>query len=139
MFLVATGVAVFWLLVSIPREATVILIEQGPFSWITNALWLVVLLLAVKHARGIRRYWKDGMIFGSVGATLLLVSLILDRIQKSMQDRGPTGDRYVLGIGEEVMEVLVPIFFVLALLQIGTRIRDSKTKSAPRIDDRIGS
>jgi hypothetical protein len=125
-FVIAIGGAGFWVLVTMPREATVILIEQGPIAWITNGLWLVALLLAVIHARGIRLYWRDGLVPGSVGAILLLVSVSMDRVQKSMKDRGPTGDRYVLGIGEELIEVLVPILFILALLQIGARIRDAR-------------
>ena len=126
---IAIGAAGFWILVTIPREATVILIEQGPIAWITNGLWVVTLLLAVVHARGIRTYWRDGLVLGSVATCLLIASGIMDRIQKSMKDRGPTGDRYVLGIGEEVIEVLVPILFILAFLQIGARIQDAKTKS----------
>lgn len=129
-FVIAIGAAGFWVLVTIPREATVILIEQGPIAWITNGLWVVTLLLAVVYARGIRKYWSDGLVPGSVGAILLIASAVMDRVQKSMKDRGPTGDRYVLGIGEEVMEVLVPVFFILALLQIGARVRDAKLKSS---------
>jgi hypothetical protein len=136
---IAIGAAGFWVLVTIPREATVILIEQGPIAWITGGLWLVTFLLAVTHARGIRRFWRDGFALGGVGMFLLIASVIMDRIQKSMKDRGPDGDRYVLGIAEETIEILVPIFFILALLQIGMRICDAKTKSSSRADDRIGS
>jgi hypothetical protein len=135
---IAIGAAGFWVLVTIPREATVILIEQGPIAWITGGLWLVTFLLAVTHARGIRRFWRDGLVPGGMGMFLLLASGVMDRVQKSMKDRGPTGDRYVLGIGEELVEILVPIFFILALLQIGMRIRDAKAKSNSRVDDRIG-
>jgi hypothetical protein len=135
---IAIGAAGFWILVSIPREATVILIEQGPIAWITGGMWVVTLALALACMRGLGKYWSDGLVLGGVGVFLLVASMIMDRVQKSMKDRGPDGDRYVLGIGEEMVEVLVPILFILAFLQIGTRIREAKTKSDPRIDDRIG-
>lgn len=134
---IATGAVGFWLLVTIPREATVILIEQGPINWITNALWLVALVLAVKHRRGIGRHWRDGLTLVGVGTVLFIVTVIMDHIQKSMRDRGPTGDRYVLGIAEETMEVIVPVFFILVLLQIGAQIRRSKATPAAADDDRI--
>ena len=137
VFAIALGAAGFWVLVTIPRETTVFLIEEGPVRWLTGGLWLTVAFLAVRYARGIGRYWKHGLVFMGMGAILLLGTVIMDRVQKSMRDRGPNGDRYVLGIAEESMEIIVPVLFILALLQIGTHIRESKTKPGSAGGDRI--
>lgn len=136
-FVIATGAGVFWILMEIPREATVYLIEQGPIRWLTYALWSVAVIFLLKYWPGIREHWRGGLVLGVMGWVLLFGSGVMDRAQKSMRDRGPTGDRYVLGIAEEVLEIIVPVFFILALIQIGTRIRQSKGEPEPFTGDRI--